>query len=482
MRAIGRRIPNPNNSFLSNGTSKNPFLMSVPYYSFSSSAGRGRGGGGPASSSVFGSLSGDEEKSRPDSTESPPPGLGHGRGRPIPSDPVLPSFSSFVSSIKPVQPGAGRGRLAAGSTQNRFGADSPTISHDSRSPDISLPTRKEEDDEVDKSTPLSQSEESNLPTSILSALPGAGRGKPVNQTDSTPQTQEDNRHLRRKPKPSPARDEIRQPQQKLSTEEAVKKAVNILSRGGGGPEEGGDTGIGRGRGGRGRGRRGRGMGGRGWRGRGRRGVSEDGEEGEFAGLELGDNADGEKLAQRLGPENMNKLVEGFEEMSSRVLPSPIDDAYLDAMHTNFLIEFEPEYLMGEFDQNPDIDEKPPIPLRDALEKAKPFLMAYEGIQSHEEWEEAVEEIMKQVPLLKEIIDYYSGPDRVTAKTQQQELERVAKTIPERAPDSVKRFADRAILSLQSNPGWGFDKKCQFMDKMAWEFSQHYKKDKKPSLR
>lgn len=50
------------------------------------------------------------------------------------------------------------------------------------------------------------------------------------------------------------------------------------------------------------------------------------------------------------------------------------------------IEFEPEYLMGEFDQNPDIDEKPPMPLRDVLEKVKPFIMAYEGIQSQEEWE------------------------------------------------------------------------------------------------
>lgn len=50
------------------------------------------------------------------------------------------------------------------------------------------------------------------------------------------------------------------------------------------------------------------------------------------------------------------------------------------------IEFEPEYLMGEFGTNPDIDEKPPIPLRDALEKMKPFLMEYEGIGSQEEWE------------------------------------------------------------------------------------------------
>lgn len=43
-------------------------------------------------------------------------------------------------------------------------------------------------------------------------------------------------------------------------------------------------------------------------------------------------------------------------------------------------------MMGDFESNPDVDEKPPIPLRDALEKMKPFLMAYEGIQSQEEWE------------------------------------------------------------------------------------------------
>jgi hypothetical protein len=48
------------------------------------------------------------------------------------------------------------------------------------------------------------------------------------------------------------------------------------------------------------------------------------------------------------------------------------------------IEFEPEYIM-EF-ENPDIDEKEPMPLREALEKMKPFLMTYEGIQSQEEWE------------------------------------------------------------------------------------------------
>lgn len=42
--------------------------------------------------------------------------------------------------------------------------------------------------------------------------------------------------------------------------------------------------------------------------------------------------------------------------------------------------------MAEFDSNPDIDEKPPVPLRDALEKMKPFLMAYENIQTNKEWQ------------------------------------------------------------------------------------------------
>ncbi|XP_057485010.1 uncharacterized protein LOC130771424 [Actinidia eriantha] len=208
------------------------------------------------------------------------------------------------------------------------------------------------------------------------------------------------------------------------------KAVGILSRGGGSSNV---------RAGEGK-RYFRGRGGRGGRGRGRReGPLQDMDDDTYgASLYLGDNADGEKLAKRVGPDNMNKLVEAFGEMSGRVLPSPMDDAYLDALHTNFLIECEPEYLMEEFGKKPYIEEKPPIPLRDALEKMKPFLMAYEGIQSHEEWEEVVKETMEKVPILKELVDYYSGPDRVTAKNQQEELERVAKTLPESTSASVKQ--------------------------------------------
>lgn len=187
---------------------------------------------------------------------------------------------------------------------------------------------------------------------------------------------------------------------------------------------------------------------------------------------LGNNADGEKLEKRLGEEKMNLLNEAFEEMSLRALPSPLVQAYLEAQHYNNMIEYEPEYLVNF--ENPDIDEKPPMSLEEALQKAKPFLMAYEGFQTHEQWEEAVQEIMKKLPLKKELIDMYCGPDVITAKQQQEELQRVAKTIPENVPSSVQKFTERAVLSLQSNPGWGFDKKCQFMDKLVWEVSQQYK--------
>ena len=63
-------------------------------------------------------------------------------------------------------------------------------------------------------------------------------------------------------------------------------------------------------------------------------------------------------------------------------------------------------------------------------------------------QEAIDEAMKEAPLMKDIVDHYSGPDRVTAKTQNEELDRIATTVPQSAPDSVKRFADRVALSLK----------------------------------
>ncbi|GKV06770.1 hypothetical protein SLEP1_g18614 [Rubroshorea leprosula] len=245
--------------------------------------------------------------------------------------------------------------------------------------------------------------------------------------------------------------------------------MGILSRGDDGEDASGmvraraerdrERGMGRGSG-RGRGRS-----------RGERRIVMDRYSEEADDTYAGEEADEEKLIQEIGRKNVNRIVDGFLDASSRVVHSPLDDAYLDAFHANCLCE--PESLMGDFGTNPDIDDKPPIPLCDALEKAKPFLMAYEGIQSQEEWEEAVKEVMERVPLWEKVIDQCCGPDRITAKKQQEEIERVAKTIPNSAPASVKRFANRAVLSLQSNPGWGFDKKLQLIDKLAREVSQQH---------
>uniref|UniRef100_A0A3Q7EMQ3 Hydroxyproline-rich glycoprotein family protein n=1 Tax=Solanum lycopersicum TaxID=4081 RepID=A0A3Q7EMQ3_SOLLC len=405
------------------------------FSTFSGGGGGGRGRGRGSDSPNFGFSPGKSasEDSKPESsTPATPSGTGHGRGRgkPLPSSPIVPSFHSFVDN--PNTP-AGRGRGGIGPKPIFFAKEEETTDSNSSSSNAPKPR-----------------DDSNLPSSVISVLTGAGRGKPLQTASSVSEKpKEENRHLRpRQQKVADSGERASSPPpQRLSREDAVKKAVGILSR-----SDDGDVGGGRGMGG-------------GFRGRGGRGAS---------GFYLGDDADGEKLAAKLGPESMNTLAEGFEEMSARVLPSPMDDAYLEALHTNMMIECEPEYLMGDFESNPDIDETPPIPLRDALEKMKPFLMAYEGIKDQEEWEEVIKETMETVPLMKEIVDYYSGPDRVTAKQQQQELERVAKTLPESAPNSVKRFTERAVLSLQSNPGWGFDKKCQFMDKVVMEVSQHYK--------
>ncbi|CAN4108642.1 unnamed protein product [Withania somnifera] len=432
-----------------------PASISSPFSTFSGGGGRGRGRGSDFPNFGF---KPESDESKP---ESAPSGIGHGRGRgkPLPSSPILPSSYSFVDNPNPP---AGRGR-------GGIGPFSPP-QQQQQPPPLRKPIffAKEDDSNSTSDDAPKPREDLNLPSSIISVLTGAGRGKPL-QTASplAEKPKAENRHLLRARQQKAANSGERTsspPPQKLSREDAVKKAVGILSRGDDGDDgDGGDGGGGRGMAG-------------GFRGRGGRyRRDEESEDGSLeTGFYLGDDADGEKLAQKLGPETMNTLAEGFEEVSARVLPSPMDDAYIEALHTNMMIECEPEYLMGDFESNPDIDETPPISLRDAFEKMKPFLMAYEGIKDQEEWEEVIEETMKTVPLMKEIVDYYSGPNVVTAKQQQQELERVAKTLPESAPNSVKRFTERAVLSLQSNPGWGFDKKCQFMDKVVWEVSQHYK--------
>jgi hypothetical protein len=52
------------------------------------------------------------------------------------------------------------------------------------------------------------------------------------------------------------------------------------------------------------------------------------------------------------------------------------------------------------------------------------------------------------PHMKELIDMYSGPDAVTAKQQEEELKRVANTLPQNTPSSVNRFTNKMLLSLK----------------------------------
>ncbi|KAL2927513.1 Rho guanine nucleotide exchange factor 11 [Bienertia sinuspersici] len=442
--------------------------------------GSGRGRGGTSNSPMYNFVAGktDSNDGFHDSNDQSS-GRGHGRGKPLPSTPFLPSFNSFVApDPPPQQPSLSRGR----------GSPIRQPSEEGSEPKRPMFLKKDESVETGSETDFVASEPRqpiggrNLPDNILNVMPGTGRGKPEKKPVSETAVTEENRHLRRRQALAPApragkggervhKGDVESgkagagasARPKLSREEATKKAVGILSKGDdrreGGPGE------------RGGGRR-------------RSGAKskDDDDSDDEADAEddldkaafVGDDADGEKLAKGLGPALMADLSEAFDEMSSEVFPDPVEDEYLEAYDTNLKIELEPEYLMGNLETNPDLNEKPPIPLREALEKMKPFLMAYEGIESQEEWEEVIKETMERVPLLKEIVDHYCGPDRVTAKQQHEELERVAKTLPPSVPNSVKRFTDRAVLSLQSNPGWGFHRKYQFMDKLVDEVSKSQK--------
>ncbi|XP_042039878.1 translation initiation factor IF-2-like [Salvia splendens] len=461
--------------------SKIPYRPSITAALSTSSGGGGRGRGAPSHFQFTVDTPPEDESKNSNRDGASPPPHGHGRGRGIP-----PSFSSFVNNES--NPAAfGRGRGIGFVSPNSFsprGEESAIQSPQQPNPKMSFLSKYEEAELDSAGSEAPPAPIKSVPSSIFNVLAGAGRGKPGTPPASQP---EKPKAVTQQPLPSEQRrssNEGAAPVQ-LSEEEKVKKAMGIFSKGhvgggGTGPEVraerwGGGRGSGRGGGGRGRGRgMARGRGGRGgYGGRGSRDDRYEDAETEPAEF-LGDPAAEEKVAKRLGPEVMSKLSEEFEEMSSRVLPSPMDEALLEAYETNLMIECESEYFMEEFGTSPDIDEKAPIPLRDALEKMKPFLMAYEGIQGQEEWEEIMEETMKRVPLMKSIVDHYAGPDRVTAKQQLGELERVAETLPAGTPASVKRFTDRAVLSLQSNPGWGFDKKCQFMDKLIMEVSQQYK--------
>lgn len=67
---------------------------------------------------------------------------------------------------------------------------------------------------------------------------------------------------------------------------------------------------------------------------------------------------------------------------------------------------------------------------------------------------------------------------MTARQEQKELESIASRLPDKAHPSVKNFMDRALLSLQSNPGWGFDKKYQCINQIVGDVTRYYQEKQK----
>lgn len=337
---FGTRLPNTNISHARQTL--------VPYSSFSNSgSGGGRGRGSPLPSTGHRAPGKpDSDESRSDSPESPvppssgPSGVGHGRGKPLPPPSSgRPSFSSFLSSLKPQS--AGRGQVTSPPVSQPTNESGPRKPIFFKRDDGTSPT-------VETRPNISSSGDREVNNKLLGnmagVLSGLGRGKPMKQPDPVNQVKEENRHLRARPTVDTTTSKTTpRSQPALSHEDAILNARKILSQAMG---KGGDAGRGRGgfagRPGQGRGQdRGRdGREGFIGRGRGERGDSRDKriDDASGTGVYFEDPDDsGEKLAEKVGPEVMNQLVEGFEEMADRVLPSPFYDEYLEALDTNYAV-------------------------------------------------------------------------------------------------------------------------------------------------
>lgn len=302
----------------------------------SGGGGRGRGGPTPFQFTVSNPPE-DESKNSNLNGASPPPhahGRGRGRGVPVTPSSVPPSFSSFLNTDS--NPAAfGRGRGIGFVPPNSFSSPGEELPK----PNLGMPTLSKYEESTESEAPPAQTK--SIPSSIFNVLTGAGRGKPgVPPAPQSEKPKAETHQTRAREQSQSSRKDTAQEQ--LAEEEKVRKAVGILSQrdvggGRGGPEVRAERWEGGRGGGRGQGRgRGGGRGGGGFGGRGSQdGRYEDSEDG--ADPFLGDPAAEEKVAKRLGPQVMSELTEGFEEMSKKVLPTPMDDALLDAYETNIMV-------------------------------------------------------------------------------------------------------------------------------------------------
>lgn len=313
---------------------------------FSSSAGDGSGGGrgrgrgvsgSPAFNFVAGKADLKEGLEDPDnSSPSAGHGHGHGRGTPLPSSPFSPSYNAFVAPNQPPrQPGSSLGR--GGTVQQPFEGGNELGSQPKRPIFLKTDEFTGTSSEADSvaSEPRRPIGEKNLPENILNVMSGTGRGIPDRKLVVENRVKEQNRHIKPKQVGAPSTgtgrgvDRVEKgdkgsavSRSKISREEATKKAVGILTKGDDGREAGGA--------GRGGGQRRRG-------GRSKDDSDDEADKDDEDKLFMGDDADGERLAKELGPSRMAELTEAFEDMSTDVLPDPVEEEYLEAYDTNLKV-------------------------------------------------------------------------------------------------------------------------------------------------
>lgn len=141
-----------------------------------------------------------------------------------------------------------------------------------------------------------------------------------------------------------------------------------------------------------------------------------------------------------------------------------EEQFKSALHSKFLVDFEPEYAMEYFGINPDIDELPKKSLEEILAEAKPYLMM-EGM-TDEQWDGEVKDVLEKAPHLENLVNLYAGPDRLTAREQSSKLHAVAETMPAHVAPEIQDFMSKAMLSLQSNPGIRIREKERLMNKFV----------------
>lgn len=297
-----------------------PSSINAAFSTSSGGGGRGRGGPNPFSFTVPTPSNDGSKNPIPGGTSPPPHGHGRGRGVPVNSSPGLPSFNSFLNNdSSSAAPGRGRG---VGFAPPNFSSPPTPPGNESKfdlqppKPDVKKLFRFGEAQSGWTESETPPPKDKALPTGILGVLSGAGRGKPTKP--SAPHPEKTRQTGGREPSQSPNKDTPVREQ--LSQEEKVRKAKEILSKG--------DTGGGF------RAERGGGRGNLGYGGSNRYEERGDQPRGRFSGHGA---ADRDKLAKRLGPEIMSKVVEGLEEMASRVVPDPQKEALLDAFQTDIMV-------------------------------------------------------------------------------------------------------------------------------------------------